>query len=175
MNDVNIHNSHKMINGQFVSTKVSQVVQAIHEHFDGEVEVKWVPPGARNEGEAAYALVHNPPGGQSIILMYVQKDEDFDERVLARLIANDQRYNPVTLSAYEAWEQANRLVEEQAWLDQLEVASDLTSHILGSPLNDYRVNSDLRIKDGIPFNVAHVDDKNRKQPEAPDFDLKELM
>jgi hypothetical protein len=150
-----------VIDGQFVSAKVERVVLAIEE-YEPNIEVQWIPPEVRrrsgNPGLAAFKIVYHDPNGPDMILFHVKDEEDFDERVLQRIIANDQRNVNVTWDEYSAWEEAQRRVQEQEILDKLEEAADIAAHVLKSPLNDYRVNKDLRIKDGIPYNAAHLKD-----------------
>lgn len=150
-----LHNSHKMIDGRFVSAKHSQLVQAIKE-YEPELEVKWIPPEHRTEGEAAFAIVHDAPGNAPYVLFYVKTEEEFDERVLARIIYNDQRATGgQQYTELEAAEQAVKRMEQQEFLDMLEEQSDIAAHVIRSPLNTYKVNDNLVIKDGIPFNAAN--------------------
>lgn len=147
----------EVIDGQFVSQKIRQIVDAIRDYCP-EINVQWIPPTARKEGQAAYRLVHMPLGQEPYIMMVVRRDEDFTMDVLKRIIANDQRYGQTTtLSEYEAWEAAQKLVAKQEHLDRMEEAHDIAYHVLRTHKNTYKVNDDLIIKDGIPFNVAHRD------------------
>jgi len=156
--DSHIHNSHIMVDGQFVNAKVERVVLAIKD-YEPELEVKWVPPQARSEGEAAFAIIHNAPGNKPYILFYVQNEEDFDERVLARIIYNDQRKTgQQQYSEVEAAEAAIKAVQHQEYLDMMEEAHDIAAHVLRTPLNTYKVNDNLIIKDNVPFNAARLKD-----------------
>lgn len=148
----NLDAHHVVIDGQFVNADVERVVLAIKD-YEPEIEVQWLPVGARDENQPAFKIVHNDPRNGPFTLMYVKDESEFDMRVLKRIIANDQRNGKVTLSEFEAWEEANKLIEKQKYLDQLEEANDIAAHVLRSPLNNYKVNEDLVIKDGIPFNA----------------------
>lgn len=143
----------EIIDGQFVSQKVRQVVDAIRE-YSPEISVAWIPPNAREEGQAAYRLIHSPMGREPYIMMTVRRDEDMTPEVLKRIIASDQRNGTVSLSEYEAWEEAQRRVAKQAQLDAMEEANDIAYHVFRTHKNTYKVNDDLIIKDGIPFNAA---------------------
>lgn len=150
---MDFHNSHIMIDGQFVSAKVEQIIRSIKD-YEPELEVKWLPPRARREGEAAFAIVHNPPGSASYILFYVKDEADFDERVLYRIIYNDQRRTgSQQYSELEAWEQANKVLADRRQQDMIDEANDMAYHVLKSNKNTYVVNDNLVIKDGIPFNA----------------------
>ena len=153
-----IHNSHVMIDGQFVSAKAEQVVLAIKE-YEPEIEVKWIPPGNRGENEPAYAIIHNAPGNQPYVMFYVQTDEEFDGRVLQRIIYNDQRRTGAQqYTELEAWEMAQKEIQNQEMLDLIEEQSDIAAHVLKSNLNTYRVNKNLVIKDNVPFNALRLKD-----------------
>lgn len=157
---ITLDNAHLMIDGQVVSAKISRIVEAIHD-YEPALEVKWIPEHKRKEGDAAFAIIYNPPGADPYILFYVPKEEDFDERVLRKIIINDQRNGKTSISDLEAWEESQRLLKKQEYLDQLEEAHDIAAHILKSPLNTYKVNDNLVVKDGIPGNAANRTGLNR--------------
>lgn len=143
----------EVIDGQFVSQKVRQVVDAIRE-YDPEIIVQYVPVGARTPGQAAYRIVHMPMGHEPYVMFTVRRDEDMDSRILAKIIANDARYGGgTTLSEFEAWEAAQQAVERQKQLDAIEEMNDIAYHVLKTNKNTYKVNENLTIKDGIPFNA----------------------
>lgn len=150
---LSLENSHIVVEGHMVSAKAQQVALAINDRYGDEVEVKWMPPGARTRNQAAFQLVHNPPGAPSYTMFYVQNDEDFDERVLMKLIYADQRNGKKQLSELEAFEETQRSMQKQKWLDDMEQANDIARSVLRSKLNTYRVNENLIIKDGIPINA----------------------
>jgi hypothetical protein len=141
-----------VVDGQFVSQRISQVIEAIHERYP-DVEVQWIPPGARSEGEAAFRLIHRPEGGEPYIIRHVKTEEEFTTAVLMDLIAGDQQYNKVTISMVEAAEEAARLVAEKRWQDEMEETMEIMHTVFNSPLNTYRLNKDVVIKEGIPFNA----------------------
>jgi hypothetical protein len=149
-----LHKGHVVVDGQFVNADVHRVVQAITD-YEPELEVKWIPPGQRGENEPAFSIWHNAPGNKPYILFYVQDESEFDMRQLQRIIYNDQRATGAqSYSELEALETAQKLVQEQEWLDKMEEASDIAAHILKTPLNTYKVNDNLVIKSDIPFNAA---------------------
>jgi hypothetical protein len=138
--------SHVFVDGQLVNNKVANLTLAIKDYC-AELEVKWIPPAAREPGQAAYAIIHDAPGNAPYVMFYVKNDEDFDERVLAKIIANDQRNGVKTMSDLESWETAQALVQKQAFLDKMEEANDIAKHVLRTHKNTYRVTKDLVIKD----------------------------
>ena len=152
-----VHNGHIMVDGELVSAEITRVIRAMKDYCD-EIDVQWIPPRARKKGDSAFAVIHNPPYQPPYVLFYVPKEEDFDDRQLARLIANDQRNGEKTWDEYTAWEEAQKLMGKQDYLDMLEEANDIAQHILKTKLNTYKVNDQLTIKDGIPFNANDLKD-----------------
>lgn len=137
---VDLAKSHVFVDGKLVSAKLQTLVQAIEDYSDGELEVLWTPPEARREGQAAFAIVHNPPGGRSYVLRYVKDEESFDERILLWIIANDQRNGKTaTLSDIEVYEEAQRRVQKQLMMDRLEEVADITRFALQTKLNKFTI------------------------------------
>ena len=147
---MDLHNSHIMVDGQFVSAKVERIVLAIKE-YEPTLDVKWIPPGQRSEGESAFAIIHDAPGNKPYVMFYVKDEEDFDERVLMKIIANDQRNGTQKYTDLEAFEETQKRMQHQEYLDRMEEANDIAAHVFRSPLNKYKVNDKLTIKDGIPL------------------------
>lgn len=141
-----------VVDGQFVSERVSQVIEAIRE-YSPEIEVQWVPPAARDADTAAFRIMHFPPGGDPYVIFHVKDESEFDARVLKRIIAGDQRNGAITYGEIEAAEKAAELVAKQRWMDERDETIDKMRSILRSPLNTYKLDKDITIKDGIPFNA----------------------
>lgn len=148
---------HKFIDGHLVDSNAERIVRAIRDYSD-EVEVKWLPPNARTREDGsqapAYAIVHNPVGQPPYVMFYVRNDEDFNIQVLHRIISSDQRSGSPKWNEFTAWEEANKRVAQQVELDRQAEAADLAYHMLRTKQHDYRVNSGLRITDGVRGNTA---------------------
>ena len=144
-----------VIDGQFVSQRISQVVQAIKE-YDPDIEVQWIPVSEREPGQAAFRLMYFPKDGTPpYIMFHVKTEDEFDARVLKKIMVNDQaRSGKLTIDEFEAAERAQAAVAKQAYLDALEEQHDIAYHVLKSHKNTYKINDNLIIKDGIPFNAA---------------------
>lgn len=143
----------EVIDGRFVNTEVRRVIDAIRQ-YEPEIEVQYIPLEARTPGQAAYRLIHRPRDGAPYIMFTVRRDEDFDSRILAKVMANDNRNGVTSLSELEAFEAAERAVAHQRYLDMVEEANDIAFHVLKTKKNTYKVNDDFVIKEGIPFNAA---------------------
>lgn len=163
-----------VVDGQFTSVKVQQVVLAIKEMYP-DIEVGWIPPAAREKEDGpAYRISYEPPGAEPYILFYVTENE-MDERVLKRIIQNDLSKFPQGIGDLEAWELAQHAIKKQEWLDELEAANDIAFRAFRSHKNTYRVSPNLVIKEGIPHNAAHLDEQGRKKKGSPDFDIRKEM
>ena len=152
-----------VVGDHFVSEKIERIVLAIKD-YEPCLEVKWLPPGERrvagqDELLPAFEIVYHAENGQDQTLFYIKDEGDFDERVLQRIIINDQRKSSTTWTELSAWEETQKRIAKQAYLDELEEAEDLAKHILATHLNTYKVTPGLVIKDGIPFNAAHLKDQ----------------
>jgi hypothetical protein len=135
------------IDGSLVSAKISRVVEAIRD-YDPSIDVEWVPHGARGPRDAAFRLVHRPMGGKPYIMFYVQTEEEFDERVLKRIYANDQaKGGGTTLSEFEAHSKAQRELERRKNEDSVAEANDIAWHVFKSKLNTYRVSKGHVVKE----------------------------
>lgn len=144
--------THVAVDGQFVNQKVAQVVAAIIDYCP-DLSVEYIPEGVRLKGDAAYRIIHSPVGSPSYVVMHVKNDDEFDARVLKRIIAGDQRNGKVSMGEIEAAEEAAKRVAFQVWQDKRDEDIDKMFHVLKSPLNTYKLDKDTIIKDGIPFNA----------------------
>lgn len=149
-----LDNRYEYREGQFVSQRVAQVIEAIHEYCP-DIEVQWIPQGQRvgnSADTAAFRLIHNIPGGQPYVIFHVKNEDEFDARVLKRLIMGDQRFgNGVTLSELEASEIAARAVARQRFMDELEEANEIAAAIIKSPKDTYKVNDNLIVHQSKRF------------------------
>lgn len=143
---VDLLNGHIVVDGQFVSSKIEQLVQSIKD-YDPDLDVQWIPTDTRKPGDPAFCIRYSPVGQKPFILFFVKTEEEFDERVLMRIIANDQRHGKTTLSEFEAWELSHKLVQDRKFKDSMEEAEEIARSVFKSHLNTYRVSKDLVIKD----------------------------
>lgn len=141
--------------GQFVSQRVAQIIQAIHEYCP-EIQVQWIPQNQRGSDPnvAAFRVMHFPPGGSPYTIFHVKSEAEFDASILKRIIAGDQRHGRHTISEFEAAEAAAKAVARQRFLDQIEEANEIAASVLASNKSTYKVNKDLVVKDYLYGNHA---------------------
>lgn len=152
--DPMLDSKYVIVDNNFVLRTAVQTVKAIKE-YEPDIDVQYLPVGARKEGQAAYRVVHRPLGQMPYVMFTVRRDEDMTPDVLQKIMVNDQRNNELKMSDLEFHEAAVAAAERQAYLDRMEEANDIAYHVFKTKKNDYKVSKDLRIKDGIPFNVAN--------------------
>ena len=159
---MNLGNAAIVVGEHFVNAKVHRIVEAIKD-YEPNLEVQWLPVGARTENNGhvlpAFKIIyHDSRTGQSQVLFHVKDEDEFDERVLWKLIVNDQRNGKASLSEFEAWEAAQAHVEQVKFREWLEEQEDKVRHIIRTHKNTYVVDKNLTIKDGIPFNANKLKD-----------------
>ena len=150
---VHLDNRYEYREGQLLSQKVAAVVEAIHEYCP-EIEVQWIPQAQRKPDDAAFRLVHNPKDGMPYVMFHVKTEDEFDARVLKKVIMGDQRFGANIVSEIEASEQAARRVAHQKFLNQLEEANEIAASVIKSNKDTYKVNDNLVISQTKKGNQA---------------------
>lgn len=137
-----------------VSQKVIQVIEAIRE-YNHELDVEWIPPNARRPGQAAFRILHKPIGGEPYVIFHVATEEEFDARVLKRIIWNDASVNgKPRYSELEATEEAAKRVAHQVWMDELQEKSEMAHALMKTDKSVYKFNDDMIFVEGKPGNRA---------------------
>lgn len=108
--------------GSWVSEKVSRIVELIRE-YDHNLDVRWIPPRARKPGDAAFAIIEMTQDGPRTAFL-VQTEEEFDERVLARIYNADSRVHGDVTIRIDDMNRAQQALKQKEWLEQLEQAHD---------------------------------------------------
>lgn len=132
--DVDLPTAHD--DGRFISAKVSRVVELVRE-YDHRLDVKWIPPNLRGDGDPAFAITEKLRDGSEVVAFYVQNEEDFDERVLARVIDSDNTQNNVG-ARVEAQNAAVRLMAEQRRREEVAAYADFAGSVIRSRKHTYR-------------------------------------
>lgn len=123
--------------GSWVSERISRVIELIRE-YDSALDVKWIPPDRRGEGDPAFAITETRQG-REYVAFYVQSEKDFDERILARIYAGDSTRTNV-MSELDAYNEAVRAVQARKKEDERAEMHELAFSMLRSPLHTYRHN-----------------------------------
>lgn len=123
--------------GYFISEKHQRIAEIIND-YDPGLQLVWIPPDKRlpeDEGKE-FAVLHTNNNGFKYIVYYVRQDE-VDERLLARLWSDDN-VNGNVLSRLDALDAANRAVQMKEQMEAMEERHDIAKHILNSPRARYR-------------------------------------
>lgn len=123
--------------GHFISERIGQIVELIKQ-YDYRLDVKWIPPGAREPGDAAFAIFEHTPKGTQELVFYVQTEEEFDERVLKRIYEGDVSKNDVE-GRVEAHNRATRDLRKKQYDEIMAEQSEIAAAVIRSPKDNYRV------------------------------------
>ena len=133
--------------GSFVSARIDRVIEAIKD-YDPNIEVQWIPPRAREEGDNAFRLLYTEANGMQYVMFFVKTEDEFDERVLERIWAADQqKQGKQYYSDVQLREMAQRNIKKRKWEDSIAEANDIAAHVFRSHKNTYKVNKELTIRD----------------------------
>ena len=124
--------------GRFINAKVSRIVELIR-NYDHRLDVKWVPPDMRAPTDPAFAITERLSDGREVVAFYVDTEEAFDERVLARIYEGDNTKNDVQ-QRIDAQNKAAKAVQEARHRDERYAQYDLMSSMIRSKKHTYRHN-----------------------------------
>jgi nucleoside-triphosphatase THEP1 len=118
--------------GSFVSEKVSRIIELIHEYSD-KLEVRWIHPRERTNGEAAFIIVELCQDGKFRTAFTIQDEDDFDERILARIYAADQEKHGDVRIKIDDMNRARQALKAKEEAEQLEELNSITRFMIGTP------------------------------------------
>lgn len=119
--------------GRWVNSDYERLARLIKE-YDAGLELRWIPPDRRTrDDKAPYVIVDTRVN--EVVLHATELDTPVD--ILSRLYLADGDKGNV-LQRLEAREIAAKLMENQAWIDAVEEASDEARFLFTSPLHTVR-------------------------------------
>lgn len=136
----------KLEDGSVVSSRTETIIRAIKDRYGDRVDVRWVPSRNLRPGESQFCLVEVLPNGQEFPIIWVKDESEFDGSVLEKLISIDNS-NGNVYDKMQARNAAAKQIQETLAKDKMDEARDIIAHALKSPLNWYRINKNLTIKD----------------------------
>lgn len=129
--------------GHFISQKHRRIAEIINE-YEPSLSLAWIPPDDRTEDERfPFAVVQSRPGQEDYIVMLLREDE-LDERVLARLWTIDASKND-PMARLNALEAARKAIEYKEELERREEMHDRAKSIFHSPLHTYRLGGGRKV------------------------------
>jgi uncharacterized protein (DUF736 family) len=128
--------------GHFVSEKHERIAAMIRD-VDETLQLVWIPPENRVENDTAppFAVVCTPRDRQPYIVFTIKEDE-FDERVIARLINGDLAHND-PLAWAQAVEDAEEAYKLKQRMDKAEERMDFVKTVVGSGKHSFRHNGKI--------------------------------
>lgn len=122
--------------GQWINEKFQRIAEIIHD-LSPSLALLWIPPSERQEGDAdPYAVMHTNHAGEQYIFMYI-KEEELDERVIAKILEADSDTLIERLNKMEAAKELLRAKEQE---DRNAEMADMARSMWRSPLHSYRHN-----------------------------------
>lgn len=128
--------------GHFVSEKHERIAAMVQD-FDETLQVVWIPPENRQVGDNTppFAIVCTPRDKQPYIVFTIKEDE-FDERVMARLLTGDIANNDV-LAWAQAQEDADEAYRLKKQMDKAEERMDFVKSVVGSGKHSFKHNGKI--------------------------------
>lgn len=123
-------------NGMFISAKISRIVELIRD-YDNNLDVKYVPPQMRQDGDAAFMITERLRDGREVVAFYVQSECDFDEDVLAKVYESDNAHHNVQ-SVMESKNKAATAVRHAREREEREAHYDVMLSMITSKKHTYR-------------------------------------
>lgn len=126
--------------GRFVNQKHRRVAEIIND-YNQDLWLCYLPPESRRpEDVEPFAIVHRPANGNEYIVMTCREDE-VDERLLARLWSADQtRPGNDALKYLEAKDRAAEALRLKEMMEKREEMHDQAHTLFKTPLHTYRMN-----------------------------------
>jgi hypothetical protein len=126
-----------MEDGSFISERVARIVELIRE-YDYRLDVEWIPPAARREGDDAFRVIEHTADGRKAVVMGIATEDEFDERVLARIYGADNK-NWDVQERMEAANRAHREYQRKRREEIMEENNQMAAAILRSPKSTYKI------------------------------------
>lgn len=134
--DVDLPSAHE--DGRFISNQVSRIVELIRE-YDHRLDVKWVPPDFRAPTDPAFAITERLSDGREVVAFYVQREEEFNENILARIYEGDNAKNDVQ-KRVDAQNAAAKNIMRRKHQEELDQHYDLMRSMIVSKKHTYSHN-----------------------------------
>jgi len=122
--------------GSWVSERISRIVDLIRE-YDPRLDVRWIPAAAREPGDAAFAIIELTPDGPRTAFL-VQTEDEFDERVLARIYQADSTKHDVAANL-DALNRAHAALQQRVREETWEELADQSKFLMRTPLWNPRI------------------------------------
>jgi hypothetical protein len=125
--------------GHWVNEKFARIAEVIQD-YDPRMRLVWIPPENRTDQDQTppYAVIYTNGQGQEHLVFSI-REEELDERVLARLFQGDTGKHDV-LADIEAQEKAREVLAYKAKLEKAEERQDFIKTVVGSGKHSFKHN-----------------------------------
>lgn len=118
--------------GHFLSAEHQRIAEIIKD-YEPTLELAWIPPDKRSLNEQyPFAVIHKPEDAPAYVVMRLRENE-VDQRVLARLWGADSK-NGNVLTNIEAEEAARKAIELKKQQDEEEEAREMAAWMVKAPV-----------------------------------------
>ena len=125
-----------------LSVKHERIAEIIQD-LDPTLELAYIPEDRRSVYDKhPFAVIHRPTDGRPPYIAMTMPENEVDERVIAKLIKRDTHKGAV-LDEIEAQENALRLVQAKAQMDEMDEKRDFAHSVLKSNLHTFRHNGQV--------------------------------
>lgn len=122
--------------GHWINEKFARIAEIISD-FDHRLQLAWIPPENRTAFDTKpYAVLHNADNGVQKVVMFI-KEEELDERVLAKLFLGDTERHDV-IANIEAEELAAIVMKNKEKMEKAEERRDFIASVVKSPLHSFK-------------------------------------
>jgi len=104
--------------------------------------VRWIHPSARTHGEDAFQIIELCHDGQWRVAFTVKTEEEFNEKVLARIYDADQRKHGNVMVRLDAMNKAQKALQRKKYLEQMEEATDEARFFIKTPKHRVQISKD---------------------------------
>lgn len=137
--------------GEFVDQRHARIAEIIQD-YDPELELAWIPPDKREEGDKPFAVIHRPLGKPVYVAFYV---DECDERILQRIWAGDVKHHRGTImTQLDARNASVKAMQLKKQMDEMDDAADQAKHVFQSPKSTYTIGD----------TIIHSDKPYEKRP-----------
>jgi hypothetical protein len=130
------------VDGHFVSQKQIRVNEILQD-YDSKLQLQWIPPDQRSNGDGpSFRVVCFPPNHPPYLVCTA---EEADERLLVKVFEADQRNSPNKLNYLDNYNNALELIRAKEMEEQRQEDHELAAAIIRNQKSSYthRINGEL--------------------------------
>jgi hypothetical protein len=131
---------YEFVDNRLVSSDHLNIAEIVQD-YDPNLELCWIPPGARVHGEDPWAVFHTHKGKRYLVRTFAE----CDHRILAYLWDNDTSRTNV-LTRLDAEDAARKAIKLKQDMEAAEERQDMIKSVLRTPYHTYKLPSGTVIR-----------------------------